>query len=97
MKVLEMFDIGVIMEDENKSKGIDVLSGDDCEITSKALNKNKIILHVKRLSDDSEGNVFVRLKEDFSKEFEISKKMLSSKKIIGMTLNQLKNLGVEDL
>ncbi len=97
MKVFEMFEIGSIMEDENKSKSIDILGGDDCEITSKALNKNKIILHVKRLSDGSEGNVFVRLKEEHAKEFLSSKRLLASKKFIGLTLNQFKELEVDEL
>ena len=85
------------MEWEDKSKSIPVLSGDDCEITGKMLNRKNIILHMKRLSDGSEGNVFVKLLEDNRDHFPISKKLLASKKIIGMTLNQFKKLDIEEL
>ena len=85
------------MEQEDKATSIKILDADDCTITGKVLNKHKIILHMKRLSDGSEGNVFVRLKDDHEKDFETSKKLLSSKKVIGMTLNQLKNLNIEEL
>lgn len=97
MNIQDMFDVGEIMEWEDKSTSIKVLDGDDCEITGKALNKNKVILHMKRLSDGSEGNVFVRLKEEFHDQFPISKKLLASKKVIGMSLNQFKNFKVEEL
>lgn len=92
-----MFDIGEIMEMEDKSKKIKVLTGDDCIVMNKGLNKNKIILYMKRESDDSEGNVFVRLKEEFADQFVISKKLLSCKKVIGMTLNQLRELPIDEL
>ena len=83
------------MEWEDKDKKIKVLTGDDCEITSKFLNKNKVILHMKRTLDDSEGNVFVRLKEGQEAHFLTSKKLLASKKVIGMTLNKFKEMDVE--
>jgi|ERR1051326_5566710 hypothetical protein len=97
MTVKDMFQVGEIMESEDKSKKIKILDGDDCEITGKVLNKHKIILHMKRLSDESEGNVFVRLKDEHESNFEMSKKLLATKKIIGMTLNQFKNLSLDDL
>lgn len=85
------------MEWEDKAKSIKTLSGDDCEITGKILNKNKIILHMKRLSDDSEGNVFVRLKDEFHDKYPVSRKLLGSKKVIGMSLNQFIKLDIEEL
>ncbi len=85
------------MEMEDKSTKIKILDSDDCVITGKALNKDKIILHMKRLVDDSEGNVFVRLKEEFLDQFAVSKKLLSSKKVVGLTLNQFSNFNVEEL
>ncbi len=97
MKIKEMFEVGVIMEDEDKAKSIAVLDDANCEITGKVLNKHKIILHMKRLTDNSEGNVFVRLKDEFHDQFPISKKLLATKKIIGMTLGAFKNLDVEEL
>lgn len=97
MNIQDMFDVGEIMEWEDKSKKIKVLDGDDCEITGKALNKNKVILHMKRLVDNSEGNVFVRLNEKFHDQFPISKKLLASQKVIGMTLNQFKEFNIEEL
>ena len=97
MNIQDMFDVGEIMEWEDKSTKIKVLDGDDCEITGKALNKNKVILHMKRLVDDSEGNVFVRLKEKYHDQFPVSKKLLASKKVIGMSLNQFKKFSVEEL
>jgi hypothetical protein len=97
MLIKDIFDVGEIMEMEDKAKSIKVLDGDDCEITGKVLNKNKIILHMKRLSDGSEGNVFVKLKDDNKEHFPTSKKLLASKKVIGMSLNKFKNLDIEEL
>ena len=92
-----MFEVREIMEMEDKAKSIKVLDEDDCIITGKALNKKKIILHMKRESDNSEGNVFVTLKEEFGHEFPTSKKLLASKKVIGLTLNQFKKFNTDDL
>ncbi len=97
MDIKDMFNVGEIMEWEDKAKSIKVLDGDDCEITGKALNKKKVILHMKRLSDNSEGNVFVQLKDEFQDQFPVSRKLLGSKKIVGLTLNQFKNLNIEEL
>lgn len=97
MTIKDMFEVGEIFENEDKAKSIKVLDGDDCLITGKVLNKKKIIFHVKRVVDDSEGNVFVRLKDEFQNQFVVSKKLLASKKVIGMSLNQLRNLDVEEL
>ncbi|MBL8029885.1 MAG: hypothetical protein JNN11_01420 [Candidatus Doudnabacteria bacterium] len=97
MKVKDMFLVGEIMEWEDKPKSIKVLSYDDCIITSKILNKRKIILHVERQADNSEGNVFVRLDEKYESEFVVFKKMLSSKNIIGKSLNEFREMEVEEL
>jgi hypothetical protein len=97
MDIKEKFDIGTIMEWEDKSKKIPTLTSDDCVIVNKALNNKKIILHMKRVDDDSEGKVFVRLKDEFSGEFDLFKKLLASKKIIGMTLAQFKKFTIEEL
>lgn len=97
MQVKDMFEVGEIMEWEDKSKDIKTLSGDDCEITGKILNKNKIILHLKRTSDESEGNVFVKLRDEFHDQFTISRKLLGSKKIIGLSLNQFTKLDIDEL
>lgn len=97
MKIKDIFDVGEIMEWEDKSKSIKVLDGDDCVIMGKTLNKRKIILHLKRAVDDSEGNVFVKLKDDSRENFLISKKLLASQNIIGKTLNELKEMDVEGL
>lgn len=95
--IKDIFEVGEIMEWEDKAKSIKILDGDDCEITGKALNKQKIILHMKRKGDGSEGNVFVRLKDEFLDQFPISKKLLASKKVIGITLNQFKAFDIEKL
>jgi hypothetical protein len=97
MNIQDMFQVREIMEMEDKSKSIKVLDGDDCQIMSKALNKNKIILHMKRAGDGSEGNVFVYLKEQFHDQFPVSKKLFASKKVVGMTLNQFKEFAIEEL
>ena len=97
MVIKDMFEVGEIMENEDKAKSIKVLDDDDCVITGKQLNKYKIILHMKRESDGSEGNVFVRLKDEQKDQFPISKKLLASQKVIGMSLKQFKNLDVEQL
>ena len=85
------------MEWEDKATSIKVLDGDDCEITGKALNKYKVILHMKRALDGSEGNVFVRLKDEFTDQIQVLKKLLASKKVIGMSLNQFRAMDVEEL
>jgi hypothetical protein len=97
VKISDIFEVGDIMEWESKAKSIAVLDGDNAEITGKVLNKNKIILHMKRTTDGSEGNVFVKLKDDNREHFPISKKLLASKKVIGMTLNKFKEMDVEEL
>ena len=97
MKVKDIFEIGVIMEDEEKTKSIKILDADDCKITGKTLNRNKIILHMKRESDGSEGNVFVRLNDANEKNFPVSKKLLGSKKVLGLSLNELKNYEIDSL
>jgi len=97
MQIKDIFEVGEIMEWEDKATSIKVLDGDDCEITGKVLNKQKIILHMKRISDGSEGNVFVRLKDPSKAQFPTSKKLLASKKVIGLSLNQFKEFDVEEL
>lgn len=97
MQVKDMFEVGKILEWEDKSTDIQTLSGDDCEITGKTLNRRKIILHMKRTSDGSEGNVFIVLKPEFQDQYDISRKLLGSKKVMGMSLNQFINLDVESL
>ena len=97
MTIKEMFVVREIMEMEDKAKSIKILDDDDCVIMSKALNKNKIILHMKRKVDGSEGNVFVFLKDEFSDQFPVSKKLFASKKVIGLTLGQFKKFSVEEL
>jgi hypothetical protein len=97
MQVKEMFEVGTIMEPEDKLKSQIDLNGDDCIITGKALNKNKIILHMKRADDKVEGNVFVRLKDEFHDQFTVSKKLFSSRKVIGISLNQFKKFQIEEL
>ena len=85
------------MEWEDKAKSIKILDDDDCLITGKAINKNKIILHMKREKDGSEGNVFVRLKDEFDDQFITSKKLFASKKVIGISLNEFKEFEIENL
>ncbi|MEK7618557.1 MAG: hypothetical protein AAB410_05435 [Patescibacteria group bacterium] len=97
MLIKDLFEVGIILEDEEKAKDIAILTGDDCKIVSKLLNKKKIILHMQRQPDGSEGNVFVRLKDEHEKEFATSKKLLASKKVIGLSLNEFKNLEIESL
>lgn len=97
MTIKDLFEVGEIMEWEDKATSIKVLGGDDCEITGKVLNKNKIILHMKRNLDGSEGNVFVKLKDDAKEHFQTSKKLLASKKVIGLTLNEFKDFNIEEL
>ena len=47
MNIKDMFEVGEIMESEDKATSIKILDGDDCEITGKVLNRHKIILHMK--------------------------------------------------
>ena len=97
MAIKDMFEVGEIMEWEDKAKNIKVLDGDNSVITGKVLNRQKIILHIKRLSDGSEGNVFVRLRDEFHDQFPVSKKLLASKKVVGLTMNQFKEFNIEEL
>jgi len=97
MTIADMFVVREIMEMEDKAKSIKVLDSNDCVIVGKALNKNKVILNMKRESDDSEGNVFVYLKDEYGDRFLTSKKLLASKKVIGLTLNEFKKFDIEEL
>lgn len=97
MKIKDMFEVREIMEMEDKDKAIKVLDDNNCVITSKALNKNKIILHMKRESDGSLGNVFVYLKEEHKSDFPTSKKLFASRAVIGLTLGQFKEFNIGDL
>jgi hypothetical protein len=97
MKIKDVFEVGEIMEWEDKSAAIKTLTRDDCEITGKTLNRNKIILHLKRKSDGSEGNVFVKLREESPAQFPISRKLLGSKKVMGLSLSQFEQFEVEEL
>jgi len=95
--IKDLFEVGEIMESEEKDKKIVVLDGDNCVIVGKLLNKYKIILQMKREADESTGNVFVRLMDDKKSEFQTSKKLLASKNVLGLTLNQFKNFDIEKL
>lgn len=97
MTVEEMFNVGEIMEWEDKAKSIEPLNENNCVIVSKVLNKYKIILHLQRENDKSEGNVFVSLKEEFKSNFQTSKKLLASKDVLGLTLKQLKKIDTEKI
>ena len=97
MEIQKVFDIGGIMEPEDKPADLVDLSWDDCVIVSKGFNKNKVILHMKRDSDGTEGNVFVRLNQEHLKDFNTSRKLLGSKNIMGLTLNQFKVMDIEKL
>lgn len=97
MQIKDMFEVGEIFESEEKAKSIQTLSGDDCHIMGKMLNRKKIILHMKREGDGSEGNVFVSLKPEFADQYAVSRKLLGSKKVVGMSINQFKSLDVEEL
>ena len=85
------------MEMDDKAKSILALDDNNCVIVSKALNKNKIILHLKRAADGSEGNVFVYLKDNNREHFPISKKLFASKKVLGLTLAEFKKFDIEQL
>ncbi len=97
MLIKDQFDVGDILEWEDKSSDIPALSQSDCVITGKTLNKKKIILHVKRQSDGSEGNVFVKLKDEFQSDFATSRKLLGSTKIVGMSIGAFKKLSIDEL
>jgi hypothetical protein len=97
MTIKDMFEVGEIMEWEDKASNIKVLDDDNCKITGKSLNKHKIILHLKRDEDGSEGNVFVKLKDETSENFPTSKKLLASQKIIGLSLGEFKKFDIEKL
>jgi hypothetical protein len=97
MTIKDMFEVGEILESEEKATSIKTLDKDDCLITGKMLNRKKIILHMKRVNDDSEGNVFVALKPEFQDQYAVSRKLLGSKKVIGMSLNEFRDLDVEEL
>jgi hypothetical protein len=95
MFIKEVFSLGEIYQMTEGPVG--VLDMDNCEITGKVMNKSKIILHLERLSDGRKANVFLRLKDDFLDRRDDFKKFLASKKIIGMSLNQLNNLEIAEL
>jgi hypothetical protein len=97
MVIKDIFDVGEIMESEEKAKEITPLNDDNCVIVGKALNKNKIILNMKRVEDESTGNVFVKVTDGNKEYFQTSKKLLASKNVLGLTLKQFKEFDVEKL
>lgn len=97
MVIKDIFDVGEIMESEEKAKEIEPLNGTNCVIVGKALNKNKIILNMKREIDESTGNVFVKVTDGDKQYFQTSKKLLASKNVLGLTLNEFKKFDVEKL
>lgn len=97
MFIKDIFDVGEILEWEDKDTSIKTLDWDDCKIVSKTLNRQKVILHMQRSSDGSEGNVFVKLREKHEDKFDVSKKLLASKSVIGLSLNQFSNLDIDKL
>ena len=96
MFVKEVFTIGDIFQTASKTKAD--LDLDNCKIVSKMMNNKSVILHVKRLSDGKEANVFVKLKDDLEGDHKLDfKALFASKKIVGMSLNELKDIKIEDL
>ena len=96
MTIKDVFNVGAIMEWEDKPKSIAVLDGNNCKIMSKAMNNKNIIFHMQREGDGSEGNVFVKLKEN-GKDFLVLKKLFASKKVIGISLNEFKKFEIAEL
>jgi hypothetical protein len=97
MVIKDIFDVGEIMESEEKAKEIKPLTDSNCVVVGKALNKNKIILNMKREADESTGNVFVKVTDGNKEYFQTSKKLLASKNVLGLTLKEFKNFDVEKL
>ena len=93
MYIKEVFEIGSIFQPVSRTKSL--LDQDNCQITGKRMNNKSIILHIKRKEDGKEANVFVRLIDPINRES--FKKLLASNKIIGMSLNELKEMKVEEL
>ncbi len=89
----DIFTIGEIFQTASRTKAD--LDLDNCKITGKRMNNKSIILHIKRAEDGKEANVFVRLIDPINRES--FKKLLASNKIIGMSLNELKGMKVEEL
>ena len=85
------------MEPEDKVATQADLKVDDCVIVSKGLNKNKVILHLQRKGDGIEGNVFVKLKEKYEKDFITSRKLLGSKAVNGLTLDEFRAFDIDKL
>jgi len=91
----DIFTIGEIYQTNSKTKAD--LDLDNCQIIGKQMNNKSVILKIKRAGDGKEAAVFVKLNDEHLANKEDFKKLFASKKIIGMSLNQLKDSKVEDL
>ena len=95
MYIKEEFIIGSIYQPVSRTK--ELLDLDNCKITEKRMNNKSIILHLKRTQGSGEANVFLRLKDEFKDNRDDFKKLLASHKVVGLSLNELKGMKVEDL
>jgi DNA-directed RNA polymerase subunit RPC12/RpoP len=91
MKIKDIFQIGGIMQ---SFRGADIfLDQNNCVVFNKSRNEDAVILHLKRESDEEEGNIYLRVKDEFkSIKNPLLNWLFISKDIIGLTINQLESL-----
>ncbi len=91
MKIKEIFKIGGIMQSIG---GLTVfLDQNNCIVHNKSKIDDAVILHLKRESDGEEGNVYLRVKDEFkSIKDQLLNWAFASSSIIGLTLSQLESL-----
>jgi len=92
MLVKKLFNIGGIIE----SGPTIFLNGDNCQIFNKTKKKDAVILNLKRQSDGQEGKSYLHVMDEY-KEIESSllKWAFVSVSIVGLTLNQLRELDID--
>ena len=91
MKIKELFKIGGIMQ---SISGLTVyLDHNNCTVNNKTKSEGAVILHLKRESDGEEGNVYLRVKDEFKTiEEQLLRWVFAANQIIGLTLSQLNEL-----
>lgn len=90
MKIKEIFKLGGIMQAIGGTAVY--LDQNNCVIRNKSKTDDAVILHLKRDSDGEEGNVYLRVRDEFkSIKDPLLNWAFANNSMVGLTLNQLEN------
>ncbi len=94
MYIREIINIGGILRSVNNPVNLD---WDNCKIDKKTRNEYGLVLRLKRESDGEEGTASLKLKDEFKDRKDLLRQIFVSEKVMGLTLNELKDLEIEVL